>query len=93
MIMTTLRERLFVSLGHSFAILSCEVLLRWVDALYLAATLQKTKKIISLSMQYHFTVIPGQKLSKHSVICAVHFVPGDFTNIFFGKFQTEIFFL
>ena len=40
MIVTTCRECLFLSLGYSFEIFSCEGLLRSVDVLYRATTTQ-----------------------------------------------------
>ena len=62
--MTSSQERLFISLGHSFEIFSYEVLIQSVDALYLAATTRKTKKVIFYPRNFRFTVIPGKKLSK-----------------------------
>ena len=68
MIVTSSRERLLISLGHSFEIFSCEGLIWSVDALYPAATKRKTKKMIFLSMKYRFTVIPGKSFQKKTKV-------------------------
>ena len=54
MIVTSSWECLFISLGHSFEIFSCEGLILSVDALHPAATTQKMKKINFLSFEIPF---------------------------------------
>ena len=49
MIVTSSRKPLFLSLGHSFEIFSCEGLIHSLDALYPAEITQKTKNMIFLS--------------------------------------------
>ena len=78
MIVTSSRKRLFLSLGHSFEIFSCEGLIQSLDALYPAATTQKDEENDFLS-SFHGDFRPEAVKRRRKRISFVNFTRKNLT--------------